>query len=114
LTKLNTKIYKMSYTRLDAKDRKKQILDAALTVAVKDNYRDMTRNAIADVAECSPALVMYHYKTMSQLRRAVMRTAIQKENLVIIMQGLAANDPHAKRAPDHVKRAAMTAFAATV
>lgn len=99
-------------TRLKPDDRKKQILDAALDLAEKQGYAHVTREAIAAAADCAPALVSNYYGTMVSFRRDIMRAAIRERRLPIVAQGLAANDPHAKKAPDDVKQAALESLAA--
>ena len=96
--------------RLDPKERKAQVLAAALHVAARDGYTQMQRADIAARAKVSPARVSQLFNTMPQLRRAVMRHAVKVENHKVIAQGLAANDKHAIKAPENVKRAAVEAM----
>jgi hypothetical protein len=71
----------------------------------------VTRAAIAADAGCSSALISFYFGTMVQLRRHIMRAAIQRQNLPIIAQGLAVGDPHARRAPEALKQAAIASIA---
>lgn len=98
-------------TRLKPTDRKTQILDAALAIASKQGYARVTREAIAAEAGCAPGLVSHYLGTMVQTRRDIMRAAIRNRVLPVIAQGLAANDPHAKKAPDELKQAALASIA---
>lgn len=98
-------------TRLKPTDRKTQILDAALAVAKKQGYAHVTRDAIAAEAGCAPGLVSHYLGTMVDTRRDIMRAAIRQRVLPIIAQGLAANDRHARKAPDDVKQAALASIA---
>jgi len=91
--------------RVDA--RKEQMLAAALELSELLGYAKVTREDIARKIECAPALIPYHFGTMTNLRRDIMRAAIRKPSLPVIAQGLAANDPHARKAPDALKRAAV-------
>lgn len=86
--------------------RKEQIIKAALIVAERTNYLTMTRNEIADEAGCAPSLVNVHFKTMTQLRRAVMRHAAMGGHNKVLAQGLSNKDPHALKATREVKRLA--------
>lgn len=99
-------------TRLKPTDRKTQILDAALAVAEKRGYAHVTRDEIAVEAGCAPALVSHYLGTMQNTRRDIMRAAIRNRVLPVIAQGLAAQDPHAKKAPDELKQAALDSLAA--
>lgn len=94
-------------TRLAPKDRKKQILDAALAVAGIKGINRMTREEIAALAGISDGLINLHFSTMAQLRRSVMRAAIANHILPIVAQGLVIKDPQALKAPEELKKAAL-------
>ena len=85
---------------------KTRIIQAALSVAERDGYSRMTRQAVADEAACSMALVSKYWGTMPQLRRAVMRAAVFGNRPSIVAQGLAVNDPQAIRASPKLKKQA--------
>lgn len=87
-------------------ERRLQILDAAVALAAEDDYRNLTKRGVAERAGVSPSLVMAHFNTMTQMRRAVLRHAISHEIAVVVGQGLAARDPHAVKAPEELKRRA--------
>lgn len=92
--------------RLDPAVRRASLLDVAVEVASARGWRALTRECIAVAAGVSPALVSARLGTMDQLRRAVMRAAIRKGIASIVAEGLIAGDPHARKAPDEIKRAA--------
>jgi molybdopterin-biosynthesis enzyme MoeA-like protein len=48
---------------------------------------------------------------MKQMRRAIIREAIQRKSLVIIAGGLGINDPDAQKAPDDLKAKAVKLLA---
>ena len=83
--------------------RKHQILKAGLTVARALGYSGLTFKAIADVVGISAPSVVYHYHTMPQLKRAVMRHAIAKGDALVIAMGVEANDRHAQGAPEELR-----------
>lgn len=83
--------------RMAPADRKASILDAALTAAKKHGYNNFRLTHVAEIAECSTALVMIYYKTMDQVRRDVMRVAIRDELLPIIAAGIALRDPRCRK-----------------
>lgn len=99
-------------TRLKPTDRKEQILAAALTLAETQGYSHVTRDGIAAEAQCAPGLVNAYFGTMINLRRDIMRAAVRERRLVVVAQGLAARDPHARKAPDDLKQAALDSIAA--
>ncbi|HWI02368.1 MAG TPA: TetR family transcriptional regulator [Acidimicrobiales bacterium] len=94
-------------TRLAPNVRKEQILAAALRRAKVQGYNRVTREQIAADAGCAPGLVSNYFGTMVSLRRDIMRAAIRERVLPVIAQGLAAHDPHARKAPDELKQAAL-------
>jgi AcrR family transcriptional regulator len=93
-------------TRKNPTIRKAEILDAAVAVAVAEGLRGATRDLIAARVGVSPALISMHYSTMDQLRRAVMRAAVEREVLPLVAEGLAMRDPHALKAPEDLRRRA--------
>lgn len=105
-----------------ATDRRAQILSAAMKLAVKRGYQNVTRDEIAAAAGVSAGLVNKYFSTMPQLRRDVMRaavraastgqpgTAVIPEMLTIVAQGIVARDRHALKAPDIVKNAALASY----
>jgi AcrR family transcriptional regulator len=87
--------------------RSQQIIDAAMKLSEKKGYQNVMRSEIASEAGCATGLVSHYYGTMSQLKRAVMRHAVETENLTVIAQGLAERDKHALKADEEVKKAAV-------
>lgn len=96
--------------RLKPKDRKQQILDAALLIAERKGYMNVTRQDIGEAVGCVNATITYHFTTMRQLQRDMMRAAVRERKLVIISQGIVARDPHALKAPEDVRKEAMAAM----
>ena len=95
--------------KMEVRERKAQILAAALMVCQTASYARVTREQIAARAGCPPTLISYHFGTMPSLRRDIMREAIRAECLPVIAQGLALRDPHAlKAAPELRRRAGLT------
>lgn len=95
---------------LSTAERKIQILNAAVALATTDGYANITRTDVAELAGVSTGLVNKYYSTIPQLKRAVMRAAIQREVLSIVAQGLTAKDPQALKAPDELKQRAVASI----
>jgi AcrR family transcriptional regulator len=95
--------HEVSKKRLSKDDRKNHILQVAIASAKVYGYANVTRNKLADHAKVSPALVTHYFSTMPQLKRAIMRAAIQLEIPEIIAQGLALGDKNARKAPGELK-----------
>lgn len=106
-----TKIYAVSKTRTHPLLRKDQILNAAVDVAIKNGYNKMIREDIATKADVSMGSVTNYFGTMTKLKRAVIRAAINRNIPEIIAQGIANNDPHVKKAPDELKKKALALIA---
>lgn len=87
--------------------RKDAIVAVALRLAAETHYTQVQRKQIADELGVTPPALTYHFGTMQQLRRAIMRAAIAKEDLAVIAQGLVAQDEHAKKAPETLRRRAI-------
>lgn len=97
--------------RLEPKDRRAEILDAAMRMSRLYGYRETTRKDIADAAKCSEALVSNYFGTMVQVRRAIVRRAVEIRDLAIVGQALAAKDKHAAKAPLNLRVAALASLA---
>ncbi len=98
----------MSHSRTD--DRRQVILSAALRLAADVGYLRTTREAVATVAGCSPALVSNYFGTMAQMQRAIMGEALRTRNLRVIAQGLAHGDRRASNAPEELREAAAASL----
>ena len=98
--------------RLRPEVRRDQILAAALVLVQAEGFSHITRDGIAAKAECSTGLVSRYFKTMPQLKRAVMRAAIKAKNAAVVAQGLGVRDPHAMKAPEDLKKQALALLAA--
>ena len=94
-------------TRMKPEARRDQILAAALQIANTDGYNALTRDGVAQVAGVATGQVNHIFNTMTQLRRAVMRAAVNREIKSIIAQGLAQGDSEAHKAPEWLQRAAL-------
>lgn len=93
--------------RLAPDVRREQIVEAALRVAKRDGYDRMTRADIAKAAGCSAASVQYHFGTMEQVRRHVMRAALRVPVLEVLAQGLARRNRIALRASPELRAEAL-------
>lgn len=100
----------MTREHLPAKDRTRQLLDAALLVAERDGFANLRRDAIAEEAGVNGSLVSLRLGTMEAVRRDVMRLAIKRACLPVIAQGLAARDRHALKAPPELKEKALASL----
>lgn len=101
----------MTQTRKKPAVRKEEILAAALPLAEDDGYQNVTRDEIAAAAGVSGPTVQYHFGTMAQLRRDLMRHAIRQNCLRVIGQGVACGDAQAAKVPEEMRQAALQELA---
>lgn len=85
--------------KLDPTDRRAQILTAALKLSAMNGYQRVTRDAVGQAIGIAPSLISHLFGTMPDFRRDIMRAAVRGRNLAVVAQGLAAQDPHARKAP---------------
>lgn len=94
-------------TRLDTAERKRQILHAAVATAKKKKLFSMTRQDVAAAADCSAPLVRFYFKSMDELRAAVLAEAIRTSELGIVAQGIAMGHPRCRRIAPELRAAAI-------
>ena len=88
--------------------RADQIVEAALgLIEAGAHYSRVTRDEIAEVCGITGTAVQYHFPTMQQLRRSIMRAAVKRGSLMCIAQGLVDGDAQALKADATVREAAM-------
>lgn len=96
--------------KMQARERKAQILSAALDLCKTASYSRITREQIAERAGIPPTLITYHFGTMPALRRDIMREAVRIECLPVVAQGLAVRDAHAVKAPEELRNRAIASL----
>lgn len=96
--------------RMNPKERRAQILGAAVVVAARLGYMQMKREDIAGEAGVSDALVSKYFNTMVQMRRATLRRAIKIKNHAVIAQGIIAKDGITLKVPEELKAAALASI----
>ena len=93
---------------IDPDIRTAALLDVALRLAAANGWRSLTREAIARAAGVSTGLVSARLGTMTDLRRSVMRAAVQHGTVSVVAEGLAARHPAAMRADPALRDLAAT------
>ena len=91
--------------------RRKYVLDIAIELAKTKGYSTLTRDDVAKEANVSPGLVSHYFKNIELLRNLVLKTAVKREVLEIIAQGLVKEDPIAVQAPKELKYRAISHLA---
>lgn len=82
---------------------KLKILSAALDLSAKKGYQNISRAEVANAAGVATGLVNYYFETMAELRKAIMRAAINQPHLQVVAQGLSTRDIIALNAPPDIK-----------
>lgn len=96
--------------RTDKETRMDHILTVALDTAEADGFGKLSRTVIAEKCGISESLIAYHFGTMTDFKRTVMRHAIKNERLGIIAEGLAIRDAHAQKAPEELRARALASL----
>lgn len=96
--------------RMAPKDRKADIMSAALRAATKCGFANVRAKDIAEEADCAHGLMFSYFGTMAQMRRAVMRAAIKQEVLCIVAAGIALGDKDACKAPKELQDRALSSL----
>ena len=95
--------------RLKPDERKQQIITAAVELAIlKGGYKNITRDDIAGLANCSMGLINHYFGTVEELREEVIKQAIALVIPEIIVEALLDKSPLVENLPDELKiRAAI-------
>ena len=93
-------------------NRNRAVLEAALAMAQERGFASITRDGVAERAGVAAGSVNNAYGDMSGLRDAVMASAVEREMVDIVGQGLAAGHPAARNAPEDLKARALAKLAA--
>lgn len=93
---------------------KEKILQAAVKVAEALPLYAVTRGKIAKKAKCAPSLVSWYFKTMDELRDAIVARAVETNNAEIVAWAIAARHPKADHVavPVKLRREALKLLAA--
>lgn len=84
--------------RMNADERKGNLLSAGIAVAMKVGYKSVTRDEVAAQAKVSSCLVTRYFGDMDNLRTEIVKQGAKNGNLKIIAEGLVHKHPAAKKA----------------
>jgi AcrR family transcriptional regulator len=102
----------MTPKRLQPDARRNHILQAAITVAVRDGFIQLSRETAAAEAGISPGLITFYYLHTSLLRDAVMQAAVDQRLLGVLAEGIVTRHPVALMASVELQSAALSALVA--
>lgn len=89
---------------------KEKILQTAIEIAVDTRFRLITRDEVAELADCATGKVNYHFGTVTNLKTLVMEYAVENEILKIIAEGLVDRHEVAEAAPQELKERALKQY----
>lgn len=72
---------------------KERILKVATQLAERLGVAAVSRNMIADKAECAMSAVSYHYGDVKHIHRAIVTAAIENRNLTVLGHAIAERHP---------------------
>jgi AcrR family transcriptional regulator len=98
--------------RMKPDDRHKQLIEVGLTLAAAQGYKNVTMEALMAAAGVSRTLYARYFSNVNQFRVEIMRAAVKRAILPIIAQGLAAQDPHAMKAHEALRKEAVATLVA--
>ena len=78
--------------RLKPEERREQILAEALRQATVGHYTTITRDSVMDALGISGPALFYYFKSVGELKRAIVQRAVDEENLAVVGQAAIAND----------------------
>ena len=87
----------------DPRIRKQQLLNAAVELALQVGFSNMTRDSIAQFANVSTGLINFHFDSIKQLRKELIKLAIDKEILPIIIQAIGKGEIKLNKLPPEVR-----------
>lgn len=88
-------------------EKKELILSVAMDLAKEKGFSNLFRTEIVERSGVAAGSVNYCFDTMDGLKDAVMKKAIDDQELTIIAQGLTARNEIARTAPDELKQQAL-------
>lgn len=88
------------------RDRGIEIMEAGIALALRDGFRNVTRDGVAMEARVSTALVNRYWGTIDGLRDRIVLEAVKRELLPILAQALLDGHPTATGAPKRVQERA--------
>lgn len=98
--------------RMTGTDRTERILAAAVKLAERKGFLQVTREGVAKEAKVSTGLVSTYFGSMDKLRDEIMRVAVRDEIMAIIAAGVLSKNRVAQRAPDDLRKRAVESLAA--
>lgn len=86
---------------------KQKILDTAYLIAKELGLQLVSQNIVSNRAGVYGANMIYHYKSIENLRTEVVKKALEMKDYKIVGQAIALNLPYAQRLPLEIRRLAL-------
>lgn len=89
--------------RMNPLARKEQILNTAINLSLENGYRQLTRRSIANRMQCASALINHYFNGIEELKKIVLKTAIEQEIIPIIADNYIGWGRETAELPQHLK-----------
>ena len=88
--------------------RKTEILDKAIELSERITYHLVNYTNLSEHSELPVPIIFHYFRSKKDLKKAIIRYAIEKEHLSLIAQGLVARDEaFLQETPLHLKTRAF-------
>jgi len=94
--------------RFNREHRREQLEFTATELAHECGLYNLTVEAIARKAHCARSTVVYHVRSLNKLRDALIRRAIEKADIALLLQAVARRDPAVRDLPQPIKDKMLT------
>ena len=99
------------HTKSEMEQHKTEMTTAALKLAEKIGFENLTRDNIAEACGVSPALINFRFGTMTDMRRSILRAAVKSESLKIVAYAIATHHPVSKKISPELRKRALDKLA---
>lgn len=97
----------MSIARMEAEDRRAQLIAAGLDVAEEVGWYKVTRRAVAEKTSTAEALINRYFGNKDGFRDELMKEAVKRKLVPVIAEGLMYMSEPALKAPQKLRKEAQ-------
>jgi AcrR family transcriptional regulator len=98
----------MSVIRMEAEDRRAQLVETGLEIAQSVGWYKVTRRAVAEKTATAEALINRYFDNKDGFRDALMEEAVKRRLVPLVAEGLMYMSKPALAAPDRLRKQART------
>lgn len=97
----------MSTTRMEADDRRAQLIETGLRLAGEVGWYKVTRRAVAEETSTAEALINRYFENKDGFRDALMEEAVKRKLVPVVAEGLLYMSKPALMAPVKLRKEAQ-------